>query len=107
LQYITSSDGHIYNLARYEPEMCWSRKPEDLAKDSNAYVSMGIYPALSIVEMTDIWSSPSNKYWHNQGPRYASMQQGNTRGSLMVPYKEVSYAAMVNGYNPDRSGYGV
>lgn len=77
----------------------WTRDPEILKKDSNAYVSMGIYPSLSIVELTDIWNSPSNKFWHNQGPRYASMQQGNTRGSLQAPFKPDSYAAMVNGYN--------
>jgi putative aldouronate transport system substrate-binding protein len=93
-------DNTISIIQRFGEEgIDWSRKPEDLAKDSNAYVSMGIYPSLSIVEMTDIWNAPSNKYWHNQGPRYASMQQGNTRGSLMAPYKPDSYAAMVNGYN--------
>ncbi|MDR1970437.1 MAG: extracellular solute-binding protein, partial [Treponema sp.] len=77
----------------------WTRDPKILAQDSNAYVAMGIYPSLSIVEMTDIWNSPSNKFWHNQGPRYASMQQGNTRGSTQAPYNPNSYAAMVNGYN--------
>jgi putative aldouronate transport system substrate-binding protein len=77
----------------------WTRKPEDLARDTNAYVQLGIYPSLSIVEITDIWNSPSNKFWHNQGPRYASMQQGNTRGSLQAPYNPTSAAAMVNGYN--------
>ncbi|MDR2094309.1 MAG: extracellular solute-binding protein [Treponema sp.] len=77
----------------------WTRKPEDLAKDTNAYVQLGIYPSLSIVEITDIWNSPSNKFWHNQGPRYASMQQGNTRGSMQAPYNPASAAAMVNGYN--------
>jgi putative aldouronate transport system substrate-binding protein len=60
---------------------------------------MGIYPSLSIVEMTDIWNAPSNKFWHNQGPRYASMQQGNTRGSTMAPFDPNSYAASVNGHN--------
>ncbi|MDR2808524.1 MAG: extracellular solute-binding protein [Spirochaetaceae bacterium] len=77
----------------------WTRDPKVLAQDTNAYVAMGIYPSLSIVEMTDIWNAPSNKFWHNQGPRYASMQQGNTRGSLQAPYNPNSYAAMVNGYN--------
>jgi putative aldouronate transport system substrate-binding protein len=77
----------------------WTRKPEDLAKDTNAYVQLGIYPSLSIIELTDIWNAPSNKFWHNQGPRYASMQQGNTRGSLQAPYNPASAAAMVNGYN--------
>ena len=93
-------DNTISIIQRFGEEgVDWSRKPEDLAKESNAYVAMGIYPSLSIVEITDIWNSPSNKFWHNQGPRYASMQQGNTRGSLMAPYKPDSYAAMVNGYN--------
>ncbi|MDR0568945.1 MAG: extracellular solute-binding protein [Spirochaetaceae bacterium] len=77
----------------------WTRDPEILKTESNAYVEMGIYPSLSIVEMTDIWNAPANKYWHNQGPRYASMQQGNTRGSVLAPFKPDSYAAMVNGYN--------
>jgi putative aldouronate transport system substrate-binding protein len=77
----------------------WTRDPKILAQDSNAYVSMGIYPSLSIVEMTDIWNAPSNKFWHNQGPRYASMQQGNTRGSTMAPFNPNSYAASVNGHN--------
>jgi putative aldouronate transport system substrate-binding protein len=77
----------------------WTRDPQILAQDTNAYVSMGIYPSLSIVEITDIWNAPSKQFWHNQGPRYASMQQGNTRGSLQAPYDPNSYAAMVNGWN--------
>jgi putative aldouronate transport system substrate-binding protein len=77
----------------------WTRDPKILAQDTNAYVAMGIYPSLSIVEITDIWNAPSRQFWHNQGPRYASMQQGNTRGSLQAPYNPNSYAAMVNGYN--------
>jgi putative aldouronate transport system substrate-binding protein len=93
-------DNTISIIQRFGEEgVDWSRKPEDLAKDSNAYVALGIYPSLSIVEMSDIWNGPSNKFWHNQGPRYASMQQGNTRGSLQAPYLPNSYAAMVNGYN--------
>jgi putative aldouronate transport system substrate-binding protein len=93
-------DNTISIIQRFGEEgVDWTRDPAVLAKESNAYVAMKIYPSLSIVEMTDIWNGPSNKFWHNQGPRYASMQQGNTRGSTMAPFLPDSYAAMVNGYN--------
>ncbi|GHT71570.1 ABC transporter substrate-binding protein [Spirochaetia bacterium] len=93
-------DNTISIIQRFGEEgVDWTRDPAILAKESNAYVSMGIYPSLSIVETSDVWNAPSNKFWKNQGPRYASMQQGNTRGSTQAPFVPTSYAAMVNGYN--------
>jgi hypothetical protein len=47
---------------------------------------MGLYPALTAVQLTDIWSSPAAKHWHNINPRYMPLEKGNAVGSLVNPY---------------------
>jgi putative aldouronate transport system substrate-binding protein len=93
-------EGDITIISRFGEEgVDWSRKPEDLAKDTNAYVEMGMYPKLSIVESSSIWNEPNNQYWRNINPRYAPLSLGNTRGSLTSPYNPKSAAALVNRQN--------
>jgi putative aldouronate transport system substrate-binding protein len=56
----------------------WSRKPEDLAGYTNGYIEMGLYPAATLRQLIEIWIEPSNKFWHNIGPRYYSLAANNT-----------------------------
>jgi putative aldouronate transport system substrate-binding protein len=64
----------------------WSRKPEDLAKTSNPFVDMGLYPSLSLVQLREVWTKPYAQHWHNNTSRYMSLDKGNTVGNLEVPY---------------------
>jgi putative aldouronate transport system substrate-binding protein len=80
-------DPEISLIVRYGEEgIDWSRKPEDLVKTDSAYVQLGIAPGLTLVQLTNIWAEPSNKFWHNVQPRYTSLEKANTIGSLLLPY---------------------
>jgi putative aldouronate transport system substrate-binding protein len=97
-------DAHLEHtvsiISRFgEEDIDWTRKPELMAKETNAYVSLGLYPSISIIEMTGIWGEPSAQFWHNPGPRYASEQQGNTRGSYTRPFDPNSRVAILDAYN--------
>jgi putative aldouronate transport system substrate-binding protein len=74
-------------ISRYGEEgVDWSRKPGDLAKTSNSYVELGLYPALTLVELKNIWGNPSNKHWHNVGAGYGNLALQNTVGILYSPF---------------------
>jgi putative aldouronate transport system substrate-binding protein len=80
-------DPEISLIVRYGEEgVDWSRKPEDLVKTDSAYVQLGIASGLTLVQLTNIWAEPSNKFWHNVQSRYASLEKANTIGSLLLPY---------------------
>jgi putative aldouronate transport system substrate-binding protein len=74
-------------IERYGEEgVDWSRKPEDLAKTTNVSVDAGIYPSLSLVQIRDVWTKPSDRHWHNIGPRYMPLEKGSTVGNLEAPF---------------------
>ncbi|MCL2833695.1 MAG: extracellular solute-binding protein [Treponema sp.] len=77
----------------------WTRDPNVLASQTNAYVSAGLYPKITIVETSLVWNNPNNTIWGNPGPRYASEEQGNTRGSLTRPFVPESKVAILDAYN--------
>jgi putative aldouronate transport system substrate-binding protein len=80
-------DPYISTVARYGQEGAdWSRKPEDLTKVTNAYVEMGLYPSLTIVDITSQWSRPNNKLYHGSNPRWAWTGEAETKGLLNDPY---------------------
>jgi hypothetical protein len=43
--------------------------------------------------LDDIWIKPHSKHWAGVGPRYASLQLGNTVGSLESPFDGRYYSA--------------
>ena len=77
----------------------WTRDPAVLASQTNAYVSAGLYPKITIVETSLVWNDPNKTIWGNPGPRYASEEQGNTRGSLTRPFVPDSKVAILDAYN--------
>jgi putative aldouronate transport system substrate-binding protein len=78
----------------------WSRDPAILARNSNPYVALGLYPRLTLVQLIEIWSRPSNKIWGDGAMlRYATLEMGNTIGSEENKFNPDSPAAMQNGYN--------
>ena len=104
-------DYDVSLTARYGEEgVDWSRKPEDLRKSSNIYVEMGMYPSLSVVQMSTIWSTPSSQFWHNMHPRWAPMEESLRKGDILVPFEPdlphvPNYVANYNYYrnrHPDK-----
>ena len=63
----------------------WTRDPAILATQSNAYVYLGLYPKLSLVQIHDIWTKPAAQHWQKQTPRYTPLEIGNTIGNLESP----------------------
>lgn len=56
----------------------WTRDPKDLEGQTNAYVEAGLYDKLSMLGISTIWSDNQSQTWRNHGPRYASLEMGNT-----------------------------
>lgn len=56
----------------------WTRDPEILAEHSNAYIEAGLYDSLSVLVTSTLWADNQNQTWRNHGPRYASLEMGNT-----------------------------
>ncbi|GHV86711.1 ABC transporter substrate-binding protein [Spirochaetia bacterium] len=92
-----------YNMSltvRYgEEEADWTQRPEDLGKVTNAYVALGLFPKLTKVLLTDKWSEPYNKTWHNNNPRYTTLEVANTTGSYVSPYDGSLPTALLQAYN--------
>ncbi len=66
-------------IERYGEEgVDWTRDPEELKKHSNAYVNAGLYDAVSLVITSTVWADNQAQTWRNHGPRYASLEMGNT-----------------------------
>jgi putative aldouronate transport system substrate-binding protein len=73
LEYFLNRDMTL--VSRYGEEgVDWSRKPEDLTGKHNAYIDKGIAGKPSLVEISRIWSEPSNKYWRAINPLYLPME---------------------------------
>lgn len=56
----------------------WTRDPAVLSEHSNAYIEAGLYEQLSLVVTSTVWSDNQSQTWRNMGPRYASLEFGNT-----------------------------
>lgn len=93
-------DEEVSQIARNGEEgVDWSRDPADLAKTSNGYVEAGLYDALTFVTLTPIWSEPSNKFWHNNNPRFATLLNASTKGSLIALYDPSVKTSPLNAFN--------
>ena len=82
-----------------EENVHWTRDPAILATDTNAYVSLGLYPKLTMSIVKDIWGKPANAHWNNATPRYASLEMGNTIGNLESRFNPDLPSSMQNAYN--------
>jgi putative aldouronate transport system substrate-binding protein len=69
-----------------EENVDWTRNPAILARDTNAYVELGLYPGLSMTQIRDVWTKPFSQHWHNATPRYTPLDVGNTIGNLESPF---------------------
>jgi putative aldouronate transport system substrate-binding protein len=77
-------DPTISTINRFGEEgVHWTRDPAMLARYSNAAVDLGIYPRLSLLQLQNIWGTPQNVHWTETGPRYASVEQGETVGDVL------------------------
>lgn len=56
----------------------WTRDPATLAEHTNAYIEAGLYDGLSLLVTSTVWADNQNQTWRNHGPRYASLEMGNT-----------------------------
>lgn len=61
-----------------EENVDWTRDPEILAQHTNAYVEAGLYDGLSMLVTSTVWADNQSQTWRNHGPRYASLEMGNT-----------------------------
>ncbi len=56
----------------------WTRDPAELEGHSNAYVEAGMYDSVSMLVTSTVWADNQSQTWRNHGPRYASLEMGNT-----------------------------
>ena len=100
-EYKAGAQGYITNKARnvdlavklmdsfYEPDISyivrfgeenvdWTRDPAILARHTNPYVELGIFPRVTLFVLDNIWTYPHNKHWQGTAPRYASLEMGET-----------------------------
>jgi putative aldouronate transport system substrate-binding protein len=93
-------DHDVSIISRFGQEgVDWTRDPSVIASQTNAYVSAGLYPKITVVETSGVWGGTGAQFWYNPGPRYASEEQGNTRGSTVRPFKQDSKVAILDAYN--------
>ena len=108
-EYTASQISFITNKARnvdlavkvmdsfYEPDLSiiarageegvdWTRDPAIVSRYTNAYVQLGLYPALTRITIRDQWTGPTAQHWHNTGPRYSPLSQTDTGGDMANPY---------------------
>ena len=72
-------DHDISLIERFGEEgVDWTRDPELLAEHTNAYVDAGLYDSLTLLVTSTMWADNQSQTWRNHGPRYASLEMGNT-----------------------------
>jgi putative aldouronate transport system substrate-binding protein len=90
----------LSTIVRYgEPEEDWTRNPSKFGDLSNAYVAMGLFPGLTIVDWHNFWAFPNNKHWHGSNPRWAATGEAETRGFAYTPYDPNIKGSNWNGIN--------
>ena len=82
-----------------EENVDWTRDPATLARHSNAYVYLGLYPGLTLLQLRDVWTMQHSKHWQNVTPRYAPLDIGNTFGSALNPFDPNRPSTLHNAVN--------
>lgn len=90
----------ISHTARWGEEgVDWTSDP-DVCKDyTNGYIEAGIADEITLLSLTNIWSEPSNQFWHNMNPFYESLEDSNSNTSALSPYNENKKSAPLNARN--------
>ena len=87
-------------IARFgEKGVDWTDDPETCDNATNAYKEAGLTDTLDCVQLTNIWSEPSNKFWHNVNPYYESKEASYKTANGLTPFDESSKSGMLNAYN--------
>ena len=87
-------------IGRYgEKGVDWTDDPETCENTTNAYKEAGLTDTLDCVQLTNIWSEPSNKFWHNVNPYYESKEASYKTANGLTPFDESSKSGMLNAYN--------
>lgn len=74
-------------IARYgEENVDWTRDPEFMKTQSNAYVEAGIYDNVYVADITQSWYTIGNRNWHAVNPRYVNEYQVNSTSVADKPY---------------------
>lgn len=84
-------------IARWGEEgVDWTSDPEVCAEHMNGYVDAGLADEVNLVYLTNIWSEPSNKYWHNTNSYYEPWEAASGTASGIAPYDATSKNNMLN-----------
>lgn len=84
-------------IARFgEKGVDWTDDPNVLKGMTNAYVSAGLYDHVTLAHISNYWSEPAAKTWHDIGPRYASLEAMNTAANGVVPYDPKDRSQLVD-----------
>ena len=87
-------------IARFgEKGVDWTDDPETCDNATNAYKEAGLTDTLDCVQLTNIWSEPSNKFWHNVNPYYESKEASYKTANGLTTFDESSKSGMLNAYN--------
>lgn len=79
----------------------WTIDPEVCAENNNAYKEAGIIDEVKLVYNTgekQVWSEVSSQFWHNVGPRYSSLEMGNSAADGAKEF-EATRVQMLNAQN--------
>lgn len=81
----------------------WTNDPEVCKEYTSAYKEMGLVDKIDVVYNyktdVDVWSNPSNTFWHNVGPRYFPMEKGNAQADGSVDYDPEVRSLQVKAWN--------
>ncbi|HIS57014.1 MAG TPA: extracellular solute-binding protein [Candidatus Fimimorpha excrementavium] len=95
-------DADNFRIARWGEEgVDWTTDPEVCAENTNGYVEAGMVDGVTLVYLTNIWSEPSNKYWHNANPGYTPWEDSLGLASGLAPYDATSKNMMLNAKHID------
>lgn len=87
-------------IARFgEKGVDWTDDKKTCDETTNAYKETGLTDALDCVQLTNIWSEPSNKFWHNMNPYYENRSASYKTANGLTPFDESSKSGMLQAYN--------
>lgn len=87
-------------IARFgEKGVDWSDDEKTCDETTNAYKETGLTDTLDCVQLTNIWSEPSNKFWHNMNPYYENRSASYKTANGLTPFDESSKSGMLQTYN--------
>lgn len=87
-------------IARFgEKGVDWTDDEKTCDETTNAYKEAELTDALDCVQLSNIWSEPSNKFWHNMNPYYENRSASYKTANGLTPFDESSKSGMLQAYN--------